>query len=529
LIGLINKEPEKTRLESFSDVLSTPSTTMAQTSSSDMQVDQPAQAIRHLSEEDQAASAAGASAAGAVGTTSGDKAPKAKKPRKRRKAKGRQEPLQKTPQEALPVRKVIRAQRVRRESGEPNSVIISCAGTSTEAADLAVLIESVLPATSLIFDPRTKSFEVGLKEGTALEAVIEEGLEWGGVTFPVEKPYNREEDLYEIQLSGLPLIEEDALCKYIVELLDNSSNIVRVTPIYCFCTSLHTGQAVVEVLGTLEEMTGKERYLIKEGREVFVSWRGAPPVCRRCKKEGHKERKCPIPPPPKRRSFPTRRFYGPPMPKGRSHQANHKPSLKTGEEARLADNRPARLQQGVGQQEEAPEQDTEGWKVVEPRKGKKKARIPPKAVDPPQEPAAVVAITTAPSAKKRRRTSSPKVPPLKKVMDSSEEVSMEAEVAAAISTFQPFPTKVQAQEGSGPRNQESPKLTPSEPLLAPYPLVFGNFSTENDPEDGAGVRSKGPSQRLAFVAKSTSSRLRSGKTTMDKTSRAAGAGKEADG
>jgi len=101
-----------------------------------------------------------------------------------------------------------RARPVWRESEEKCSVIVSCAGINMAPADLALYIEAKMKPTALKFDWRTTSFEVGLEEGTDLDKVIAEGLEWKGRIFAIEKPYTPQEEFFDMETQGRLLLRK---------------------------------------------------------------------------------------------------------------------------------------------------------------------------------------------------------------------------------------------------------------------------------------------------------------------------------
>jgi len=250
-----------------------------------------------------------------------------------------------------------------RPSVEPNTLIVSCAGLDMDPNDLALLIECKLPAASLKYDPRTHSFEMGLIKGTDAEAVIEKGLQWAGRVFSIERPYHPSLEFSELQLSGLPMVEENNLREYVIKLLGNKTDILRITPTYCFCTSLHTGQATVAVKGSSEDWKTRGRYLYDGDREVFLSWKGAPPVCRRCKAEGHHERKCTSPPQSNPTHTPRRQQFT--------------PLVRTYSQA--TQRQPPKIASQSAQQSQPAQR---GWTVVKSRKDKRTKPIS-RLVDPP--------------------------------------------------------------------------------------------------------------------------------------------------
>ena len=172
-------------------------------------------------------------------------------------------------------------------------MIVSCAGIDMAPGDLALFIEAKLKAEALQWDPKTSSFEVGLAEGTDVEKIIEAGLEWKGRVFAIEKPYTPQEEFFNLHLIGLPLTNADRLCQSIKESMGKGDKILRITPIYCFGTHLHTGEFTVTVQGKPDAECSRPRHVTIDGREVFVTWRGAPKVCRTCKEEGHFHYQCP--------------------------------------------------------------------------------------------------------------------------------------------------------------------------------------------------------------------------------------------
>jgi len=140
---------------------------------------------------------------------------------------------------------------------------------------------------TLVYNPKTSSFEVNLSKEADIDKVKNESLFWRNLQFIVEKSRTSQAEFYCVTLSNLPLKSADEVCDLVTEAMDDPNKVLRVQVALTKGTDLHCGWCTVALKGNIAKMTGHARQLKIGYKEAIVNWLGAPELCLDCLEEGH--------------------------------------------------------------------------------------------------------------------------------------------------------------------------------------------------------------------------------------------------